>query len=126
MKNQHYIIQLAYPYLERLIVTSADKVLTSFGGSWKTCQSIDLNALLIFFYSGLGYIVGSKVKDVADDWHWALRVSRIYSYLSQYLLLYIYVKALFKTNSETSFYPKLNSSLSHIFFFFLECFKLDF
>ncbi|KAK9395472.1 protein spinster 1-like [Crotalus adamanteus] len=36
--------------------------------------------LSIFYFaipvgSGLGYIVGSKVKDVADDWHWALRIS---------------------------------------------------
>ncbi|XP_053884145.1 protein spinster homolog 1-like [Malaclemys terrapin pileata] len=37
--------------------------------------------MLAFFYfaipvgSGLGYIVGSKVKDLADDWHWALRVT---------------------------------------------------
>ncbi|XP_053121587.1 protein spinster homolog 1 [Hemicordylus capensis] len=36
--------------------------------------------LSIFYFaipvgSGLGYIVGSKVKDVADDWHWALRVT---------------------------------------------------
>ncbi|RXN38626.1 spinster -like protein [Labeo rohita] len=27
------------------------------------------------FLSGLGYIVGSKVDDVAGDWHWALRVT---------------------------------------------------
>lgn len=27
--------------------------------------------------SGLGYIAGSKVKDVAGDWHWALRVSLV-------------------------------------------------
>ncbi|XP_065278214.1 protein spinster homolog 1 isoform X3 [Emys orbicularis] len=37
--------------------------------------------MLAFFYfaipvgSGLGYIVGSKVKDLAEDWHWALRVT---------------------------------------------------
>uniref|UniRef100_A0A8D0HM24 Protein spinster homolog 1 n=1 Tax=Sphenodon punctatus TaxID=8508 RepID=A0A8D0HM24_SPHPU len=36
--------------------------------------------LSVFYFaipvgSGLGYIVGSKVKDVADDWHWALRVT---------------------------------------------------
>ncbi|XP_070586428.1 protein spinster homolog 1-like [Erythrolamprus reginae] len=36
--------------------------------------------LSIFYFaipvgSGLGYIVGSKVKDAADDWHWALRVT---------------------------------------------------
>lgn len=28
-------------------------------------------------HSGLGYIAGSKVKDVAGDWHWALRVSLV-------------------------------------------------
>ncbi|XP_043540343.1 protein spinster homolog 1-like [Chiloscyllium plagiosum] len=38
--------------------------------------------LSIFYFaipvgSGLGYIVGSKVTDLADDWHWALRVSEI-------------------------------------------------
>ncbi|TFJ96294.1 multidrug ABC transporter ATPase [Platysternon megacephalum] len=38
--------------------------------------------MLAFFYfaipvgSGLGYIVGSKVKDLAEDWHWALRPPR--------------------------------------------------
>uniref|UniRef100_A0A672RN30 Protein spinster homolog 1 n=1 Tax=Sinocyclocheilus grahami TaxID=75366 RepID=A0A672RN30_SINGR len=37
------------------------------------------NMLSIFYFaipvgSGLGYIVGSKVNDVAGDWHWALRV----------------------------------------------------
>ncbi|KAH0626561.1 hypothetical protein JD844_001619 [Phrynosoma platyrhinos] len=36
--------------------------------------------LSIFYFaipvgSGLGYIVGSKVKDLTDDWHWALRVT---------------------------------------------------
>ncbi|XP_051844363.1 protein spinster homolog 1 [Antechinus flavipes] len=36
--------------------------------------------LSIFYFaipvgSGLGYIAGSKVKDVAGDWHWALRVT---------------------------------------------------
>jgi len=36
--------------------------------------------LSVFYFaipvgSGLGYIAGSKVKDVAGDWHWALRVS---------------------------------------------------
>lgn len=36
--------------------------------------------LSVFYFaipvgSGLGYIVGSKVKDVAGDWHWALRVT---------------------------------------------------
>uniref|UniRef100_A0A5F9CMD6 Protein spinster homolog 1 n=1 Tax=Oryctolagus cuniculus TaxID=9986 RepID=A0A5F9CMD6_RABIT len=29
----------------------------------------------VFFAIGLGYIAGSKVKDVAGDWHWALRVT---------------------------------------------------
>uniref|UniRef100_A0A673M6K0 Protein spinster homolog 1 n=1 Tax=Sinocyclocheilus rhinocerous TaxID=307959 RepID=A0A673M6K0_9TELE len=37
------------------------------------------NMLSIFYFaipvgSGMGYIVGSKVNDVAGDWHWALRV----------------------------------------------------
>ncbi|CAO2583213.1 Protein spinster homolog 1 [Lemmus lemmus] len=36
--------------------------------------------LSVFYFaipvgSGLGYIAGSKVKDVAGDWHWALRVT---------------------------------------------------
>lgn len=36
--------------------------------------------LSIFYFaipvgSGLGYIAGSKVKDLAGDWHWALRVT---------------------------------------------------
>ncbi|XP_026059414.1 protein spinster homolog 1-like [Carassius auratus] len=38
------------------------------------------NMLSIFYFaipvgSGLGYIVGSKVNEVASDWHWALRVT---------------------------------------------------
>lgn len=27
-------------------------------------------------FSGLGYIVGSRVAEAFDDWRWALRVSR--------------------------------------------------
>ncbi|XP_023602211.1 protein spinster homolog 1 [Myotis lucifugus] len=41
----------------------------------------EVSRMLSVFYfaipvgSGLGYIAGSKVKDVAGDWHWALRVT---------------------------------------------------
>ncbi|XP_053219723.1 protein spinster homolog 1 isoform X3 [Podarcis raffonei] len=48
--------------------------------------------LSIFYFaipvgSGLGYIVGSKVKDVADDWHWALRVTPALGALAVILLI---------------------------------------
>uniref|UniRef100_G1QB38 Protein spinster homolog 1 n=1 Tax=Myotis lucifugus TaxID=59463 RepID=G1QB38_MYOLU len=45
------------------------------------CYVKELFRMLSVFYfaipvgSGLGYIAGSKVKDVAGDWHWALRVT---------------------------------------------------
>ena len=30
----------------------------------------------LFYFSGLGYIIGSKVAEAAgDDWHWAFRVT---------------------------------------------------
>ncbi|XP_067401856.1 protein spinster homolog 1 isoform X1 [Emydura macquarii macquarii] len=49
--------------------------------------------MLAFFYfaipvgSGLGYIVGSKVKDLAADWHWALRVTPALGVLAVVLLV---------------------------------------
>ncbi|XP_020648477.3 protein spinster homolog 1 [Pogona vitticeps] len=50
--------------------------------------------LSIFYFaipvgSGLGYIVGSKVKDLADDWHWALRVTPGLGLVALVLLLTI-------------------------------------
>nr|XP_032633746.1 LOW QUALITY PROTEIN: protein spinster homolog 1-like [Chelonoidis abingdonii] len=49
--------------------------------------------MLAFFYfaipvgSGLGYIVGSKVKDLAEDWHWALRVTPALGVVAVVLLI---------------------------------------
>ncbi|XP_074854576.1 protein spinster homolog 1 [Carettochelys insculpta] len=48
--------------------------------------------LALFYFaipvgSGLGYIVGSKVKDLADDWHWALRVTPALGVLAVVLLV---------------------------------------
>ncbi|XP_056143335.1 protein spinster homolog 1 [Lampris incognitus] len=51
--------------------------------------------MLSFFYfaipvgSGLGYIVGSKVDDVAKDWHWALRVTPGLGLIAVLLLLFV-------------------------------------
>uniref|UniRef100_A0A8D0B9Q1 Protein spinster homolog 1 n=1 Tax=Salvator merianae TaxID=96440 RepID=A0A8D0B9Q1_SALMN len=50
--------------------------------------------LSIFYFaipvgSGLGYILGSKVKDVADDWHWALRVTPGFGVLAVLLLIFV-------------------------------------
>ncbi|KAL2076781.1 hypothetical protein ACEWY4_027622 [Coilia grayii] len=48
--------------------------------------------LTIFYFaipvgSGLGYIVGSKVDDIAGDWHWALRVTPALGLLAVLLLV---------------------------------------
>ncbi|XP_060636527.1 protein spinster homolog 1 [Anolis sagrei] len=50
--------------------------------------------LSIFYFaipvgSGLGYIVGSKVKDLAGDWHWALRVTPGLGLVALVLLLFV-------------------------------------
>ncbi|KAM4598390.1 protein spinster homolog 1 isoform 1-T3 [Polymixia lowei] len=50
--------------------------------------------LSIFYFaipvgSGLGYIVGSKVDDVAKDWHWALRVTPGLGLVAVLLLLFV-------------------------------------
>lgn len=50
--------------------------------------------LSIFYFaipvgSGLGYIVGSKVDDVAKDWHWALRVTPALGLVAVLLLVFI-------------------------------------
>uniref|UniRef100_A0A9J7YTM4 Protein spinster homolog 1 n=2 Tax=Cyprinus carpio TaxID=7962 RepID=A0A9J7YTM4_CYPCA len=52
------------------------------------------NMLSIFYFaipvgSGLGYIVGSKVNDVAGDWHWALRVTPSLGLLAVILLFFV-------------------------------------
>uniref|UniRef100_A0A672RM01 Protein spinster homolog 1 n=1 Tax=Sinocyclocheilus grahami TaxID=75366 RepID=A0A672RM01_SINGR len=52
------------------------------------------NMLSIFYFaipvgSGLGYIVGSKVNDVAGDWHWALRVTPGLGLLAVFLLFFV-------------------------------------
>ncbi|XP_036610172.1 protein spinster homolog 2 [Trichosurus vulpecula] len=48
--------------------------------------------LSIFYFaiplgSGLGYITGSSVKQVAGDWHWALRVSPVMGMITGTLIL---------------------------------------
>ncbi|XP_073697927.1 protein spinster homolog 1 [Garra rufa] len=52
------------------------------------------NMLSIFYFaipvgSGLGYIVGSEVNDVAKDWHWALRVTPSLGLLAVILLFFV-------------------------------------
>ncbi|XP_061568650.1 protein spinster homolog 1 [Cololabis saira] len=52
------------------------------------------NMLSIFYFaipvgSGLGYIVGSQVSNVAKDWHWALRVTPALGLLAVLLLLFV-------------------------------------
>ncbi|XP_029467950.1 protein spinster homolog 2 isoform X2 [Rhinatrema bivittatum] len=53
--------------------------------------------LSVFYFaiplgSGLGYITGSSVKQVAGDWHWALRVSPVLGMITGVLIL-IFVPA---------------------------------
>lgn len=52
------------------------------------------NMLSIFYFaipvgSGLGYIVGSQVSNVAQDWHWALRVTPGLGLIAVVLLLFV-------------------------------------
>lgn len=52
------------------------------------------NMLSIFYFaipvgSGLGYIVGSQVSNVAKDWHWALRVTPALGLIAVLLLLFV-------------------------------------
>ena len=39
--------------------------------------------------SGLGYIVGSNVADIFDDWRWALRVTPPLGFISVVLLIFV-------------------------------------
>lgn len=54
----------------------ADRILTYVVNTlYNVVQSSVYDVMsLCFLRSGLGYILGSSAKDVADDWHWALRV----------------------------------------------------
>jgi len=51
------------------------------------------STMLTLFYfaipvgSGMGYIVGSRVRDALGDWQWALRVTPVFGFLSVILLL---------------------------------------
>ncbi|XP_069580882.1 protein spinster homolog 1 [Brachyistius frenatus] len=52
------------------------------------------NMLSVFYFaipvgSGLGYIVGSQVSNVAKDWHWALRVTPGLGLIAVLLLLFV-------------------------------------
>lgn len=52
------------------------------------------NMLSIFYFaipvgSGLGYIVGSQVSNIAQDWHWALRVTPALGLIAVLLLLFV-------------------------------------
>ncbi|XP_066498974.1 protein spinster homolog 1 [Hoplias malabaricus] len=52
------------------------------------------NMLSIFYFaipvgSGLGYIVGSQVDNLARDWHWALRVTPTLGLVAVFLLLFV-------------------------------------
>ncbi|XP_034448605.1 protein spinster homolog 1-like isoform X1 [Hippoglossus hippoglossus] len=52
------------------------------------------NMLSIFYFaipvgSGLGYIVGSQVSNIAKDWHWALRVTPALGLIAVILLLVV-------------------------------------
>ncbi|GAB0197999.1 protein spinster 2-like [Grus japonensis] len=60
--------------------------------------------LSVFYFaiplgSGLGYITGSSVKQVAGDWHWALRVSPLLGMITGTLIL-IFVPAAKRGNVE--------------------------
>ncbi|XP_022624365.1 protein spinster homolog 1 [Seriola dumerili] len=52
------------------------------------------NMLSVFYFaipvgSGLGYIVGSQVSNIAKDWHWALRVTPALGLIAVFLLLFV-------------------------------------
>ncbi|XP_056257845.1 protein spinster homolog 1-like isoform X2 [Seriola aureovittata] len=52
------------------------------------------NMLSVFYFaipvgSGLGYIVGSQVSNIAKDWHWALRVTPALGLIAVLLLLFV-------------------------------------
>ncbi|XP_075296278.1 sphingosine-1-phosphate transporter SPNS2 isoform X3 [Opisthocomus hoazin] len=60
--------------------------------------------LSVFYFaiplgSGLGYITGSSVKQIAGDWHWALRVSPLLGMITGTLIL-IFVPAAKRGNVE--------------------------
>ncbi|XP_074153868.1 sphingosine-1-phosphate transporter SPNS2 [Sminthopsis crassicaudata] len=60
--------------------------------------------LSIFYFaiplgSGLGYITGSSVKQVAGDWHWALRVSPVMGMITGTLIL-LFVPAARRGHAE--------------------------
>ncbi|KAL2297248.1 hypothetical protein Nmel_016544, partial [Mimus melanotis] len=60
--------------------------------------------LSVFYFaiplgSGLGYITGSSVKQVAGDWHWALRVSPLLGMITGTLIL-VFVPAAKRGNAE--------------------------
>lgn len=42
--------------------------------TYSMCYLLLLFILVVCFYSGLGYILGSTAKEAAGDWHWSLRV----------------------------------------------------
>ncbi|NWJ04146.1 SPNS2 protein, partial [Crypturellus undulatus] len=55
--------------------------------------------LSVFYFaiplgSGLGYITGSSVKQVAGDWHWALRASNILTFFDNKLIFFSSVSPL--------------------------------
>ncbi|XP_064151836.1 protein spinster homolog 1 isoform X4 [Loxodonta africana] len=72
-------------YMDRFTVAGVLPDIEQFfdigDGSSGLIQTDQRSRMLSVFYfaipvgSGLGYIAGSKVKDVAGDWHWALRVT---------------------------------------------------
>nr|XP_051703604.1 protein spinster homolog 1 isoform X2 [Oryctolagus cuniculus] len=72
-------------YMDRFTVAGVLPDIEQFFGigdsSSGLIQTDQRSRMLSVFYfaipvgSGLGYIAGSKVKDVAGDWHWALRVT---------------------------------------------------
>ena len=46
-----------------------------------------MNSIIILFYSGLGYIVGSGVAQAAGDWRWGVRTTPFLAYIALVILV---------------------------------------
>ncbi|XP_048089892.1 protein spinster homolog 1 [Alosa alosa] len=55
----------------------------------KRTSMLTVFCLAIPVGGGLGYIVGSKVDDLAGDWHWALRVTPVLGLVAVFLLVFV-------------------------------------
>lgn len=69
--------------------TIAPTIIADLYVKTKRTQMLSIFYFAIPVGSGLGYIVGSKVDNVAKDWHWALRVTPGLGLIAVVLLLFV-------------------------------------